>query len=71
MPIFSITRIEFFLQVAVNETISFTATCNKNSMRLMEKIGMTHQPADDFLHPALADGDPLKPHVLYRIAAQV
>jgi hypothetical protein len=31
---------------------------------------MTHDPADDFLHPSLADGHPLQRHVLWRITAQ-
>ncbi len=55
-----------FERVGLKEIVSFTATCNKNSMRVMEKIGMTRKPEDDFLHPSLADGHPLKPHVLYR-----
>jgi hypothetical protein len=33
----------------------------------MERIGMTRDPADDFDHPRLAEGDPLRRHVLYRI----
>jgi hypothetical protein len=28
---------------------------------------MTHDPADDFDHPALPEGHPQRPHVLYRI----
>jgi hypothetical protein len=32
----------------------------------MEKIGMMHSAADDFDHPALPDGHPLRRHVLYR-----
>jgi ribosomal-protein-alanine N-acetyltransferase len=35
----------------------------------MERLGMTRSAADDFEHPALASGDPLRPHVLYRIRA--
>ena len=34
--------------------------------RVMEKIGMTYDPADDFDHPALPPGHPLRRHVLYR-----
>ena len=30
---------------------------------------MSRDPADDFDHPALAPGHPLRPHVLYRIRA--
>lgn len=34
----------------------------------MQRLGMTHNPADDFNHPALPDDSPLRRHVLYRIA---
>lgn len=33
----------------------------------MDKLGMTHNPADDFDHPKLSDGRPLCRHVLYRL----
>jgi hypothetical protein len=33
----------------------------------MERIGMTHRPADDFDHPNLAEGSPHRRHVLYRL----
>jgi ribosomal-protein-alanine N-acetyltransferase len=35
----------------------------------MEKIGMTHDPADDFDHPKLPEGHPLQRHVLYRLSS--
>ena len=57
-----------FDEVGFDEIVSFTATGNVRSMRVMERIGMTHDPADDFDHPALAEGSPLRRHVLYRIA---
>jgi len=31
-------------------------------------LGMTHSPAEDFDHPSLPEGDPLRRHVLYRLA---
>jgi hypothetical protein len=34
----------------------------------MEKLGMTYNPKDDFEHPKLPEGHPLRPHVLYRKA---
>jgi ribosomal-protein-alanine N-acetyltransferase len=34
----------------------------------MEKRGMRHDPADDFDHPRIAEGHPLRRHMLYRIA---
>jgi ribosomal-protein-alanine N-acetyltransferase len=33
----------------------------------MEKLGMTRDEADDFDHPNLPEGHPLRRHVLYRI----
>ena len=33
----------------------------------MQRIGMTHDPADDFDHPRLAPGHHLRRHVLYRL----
>ncbi len=50
--------------------VSFTAKLNKRSIRVMEKIGMTHNVQEDFLHPTLADDSPLKPHVLYKMSKE-
>jgi hypothetical protein len=33
----------------------------------MERLGMTRDPADDFDHPRLPEGHPLRHHVLYRL----
>jgi RimJ/RimL family protein N-acetyltransferase len=49
------------------EIVSFTVPANARSRRVMEKIGMTRNPADDFDHPLLPEGHPLRRHVLYRI----
>jgi RimJ/RimL family protein N-acetyltransferase len=35
---------------------------------VMERLGMTRDPADDFEHPRVPVGDPLRPHVLYRLS---
>lgn len=51
------------------EVVSFTVPGNMRSRRVMERIGMTHDPADDFDHPFLPAGHPLRRHVLYRTAA--
>jgi RimJ/RimL family protein N-acetyltransferase len=48
--------------------VSFTVPANLRSRRVMEKIGMIHNPADDFDHPNLPPGHPLRRHVLYRLA---
>jgi RimJ/RimL family protein N-acetyltransferase len=49
--------------------ISFTAVTNVNSQRVMQKIGMTRDPSGDFDHPSVAEGNPLRAHVLYRLTA--
>lgn len=51
----------------LEEIVSFTTAANRRSRAVMERLGMTHTPADDFDHPALPEGHPLRPHVLYRI----
>jgi len=55
-----------FGEVGLKELVSFTSVGNLRSRRVMEKIGMTHDPADDFDHPALPEGHKLRRHVLYR-----
>ena len=47
--------------------VSFTVPANLPSRRVMEKIGMIHNPSEDFDHPLLPYGHPLRHHVLYRL----
>jgi RimJ/RimL family protein N-acetyltransferase len=56
-----------FESLRLDEIVSFTSVGNERSRRVMERIGMTHDPADDFEHPSLVPGHPLRRHVLYRI----
>jgi RimJ/RimL family protein N-acetyltransferase len=49
------------------EIVSFTSVTNQRSRAVMERIGMSHDPADDFDHPGLAEDDPLRRHILYRM----
>jgi ribosomal-protein-alanine N-acetyltransferase len=55
----------------LNDVVSFTVPGNARSRRVMEKLGMKHDPADDFDHPKLPEGHPLRRHVLYRLRASV
>lgn len=55
-----------FDDLGLDEVLSFTAVGNAKSRRVMEKIGLTHDPADDFDHPNLPPGHRLRRHVLYR-----
>ena len=56
-----------FERLGLGEIVSFTTVANQPSRRVMERLGMTHDPVDDFLHPNLPEGHPLRPHVLYRL----
>lgn len=55
--------------MGLDEVISFTAVTNVRSQRVMAKIGMRRDPLGDFDHPGVPVGDPLRPHLLYRIGA--
>src|SRR3954468_23262661 len=54
------------LATAAGEVVAFTSVGNTRSRRVMEKLGLTHDPADDFDHPRIPEGHPLRRHVLYR-----
>ena len=54
-------------ELGLDEVISFTATTNLRSRKVMERIGMTHDPKDDFDHPRV-DDPRLRRHVFYRLA---
>jgi len=56
-----------FDRVDLEEIVSFTTVTNERSRRVMEKLGMTRDPSEDFDHPALPEGHPLRRHVLYRV----
>lgn len=59
-----------FGTLALPEIVAFTFVGNTPSRRVMERLGMTRDPADDFEHPGIAEGHPLRPHVLYRLKAE-
>jgi 3-dehydroquinate dehydratase/shikimate dehydrogenase len=59
-----------FSELELGEVVSFTAIQNTRSMKVMERIGMTRNPQDDFDHPKLAKGHRLERHVLYRLQRQ-
>ncbi|MGQ0635129.1 MAG: GNAT family N-acetyltransferase [Planctomycetaceae bacterium] len=60
-----------FRQLALDEIVSFTVPANRRSRRVMERLGMSHNPAEDFDHPRLAPGHSLCRHVLYRLPRTV
>jgi len=56
-----------FETMGLDTILSWTSVLNTPSIRVMERLGMTHDPADDFEHPRLPVGHQLRPHVLYRL----
>jgi len=59
-----------FETLGLKEVVSFTAVSNQRSRRVMERIGMHHDPKDDFDHSKLPEGHALRRHVLYRLTAE-
>jgi RimJ/RimL family protein N-acetyltransferase len=58
-----------FEELCLDEVVSFTVPQNANSRRVMEKIGLRHEPGRDFDHPGVdpATSPHLVRHVLYAI----
>lgn len=59
-----------FEEAGLAEVISMTAAQNARSRAVMTKLGLRHDPVDDFDHPLVPDGHPIKRHVLYRLTGQ-
>ena len=55
-----------FSVLGLEQLVSFTVKENGRSRRLMERLGFSHDPKEDFMHPLLEEGHPLCQHVLYR-----
>lgn len=56
-----------FDELGLPEIVSFTSVGNARSRAVMERLGMTHDPSDDFDNPNVAVGSALRRHVLYRL----
>jgi RimJ/RimL family protein N-acetyltransferase len=56
-----------FETLRLAEIVAMTVPANLRSRRVMEKLGLIHDERDDFDHPLLPDGHPLRRHVLYRV----
>lgn len=56
-----------FERLELDEVVSFTSTSNRRSQRVMMRLGMGRSAGDDFAHPGMPPGHPLRPHVLYRL----
>jgi RimJ/RimL family protein N-acetyltransferase len=56
-----------FGRVGLREIVAYTVPANRASRQVMERLGMTRAPTEDFDHPSRPEGDPLRRHVLYRL----
>lgn len=63
----AVARYAFEL-LGLDELVSFTVPGNARSLAVMQRLGMTHDAADDFDHPGLPEGHGLRRHVLYRLS---
>lgn len=57
-----------FEVLQLDEIVALTTYNNLPSMAVMQRIGMRRRVEDDFQHPKLSEGHPLRHHVLYRIS---
>ena len=56
-----------FEVLGLPEIVANTVAHNTRSRRVMEKLGMSHDPKDDFDHPRIPERHPLRRQVLYRV----
>lgn len=56
-----------FEQLQLEQLLAFTVPANLPSQALMQRLGMQRNPAEDFQHPLLPVGHPLRAHLLYRL----
>ena len=59
-----------FDRLGLKQVVAFATRANEPSQKVMQAIGMHHDPDGDFAHPRLASDDPLRDHVLYRITRE-
>lgn len=58
-----------FDQLQLDEVVAHTSERNERSRAVMQRLGMTHDPEDDFDAPWYQPGHPRRRFVLYRIKA--
>jgi RimJ/RimL family protein N-acetyltransferase len=58
-----------FDELGLTEIVAYTSQINERSRRVMSRLGMQRDAADDFDNPSIAAADPLRPHVVYRTGA--
>ncbi len=56
---------DVFARTDLAEVLAFTAEANARSRAVMARCGFERDPARDFDHPELPEGDPLRRHLVY------
>lgn len=56
-----------FEHLGLDEVTAYTAADNLPSQAVMHRLGMQRSPADDFEHPLVEAGHPLRQHRLFRL----
>lgn len=56
-----------FETLGLEQIIAITVPANRRSRAVMARLGMTHDPNDDFDMPTVPVGHPLRHQVLYRL----
>lgn len=59
-----------FGELGLDEVVALAHPANERSRAVMRRLGMTHDPADDFDLPMPPEDDPLRHHVLYRLTRE-
>jgi RimJ/RimL family protein N-acetyltransferase len=59
-----------FRKLGLDELVAFTTVTNMPSQRVMQRLGMHRDPRDDFDHPRIEAGHPMRPHLLFRIGRE-
>ncbi len=59
-----------FDELGLDEVVALAVPANEKSLAVMRRLGMTHDPADDFAHPLVPEDDPLCLCVVYRLTRE-
>jgi RimJ/RimL family protein N-acetyltransferase len=56
-----------FGEICLTQVVAHASVRNARSRRLMAKLGMSHDRAEDFDRPGIPESEPLRRQVLYRL----
>ncbi|GGF56043.1 acetyltransferase [Azorhizobium oxalatiphilum] len=65
-----LTLADGFSRLDLTEILALTIPANLRSQAVMRRLGMSHDPAEDFDHPSVPPGHRLRRHVLYRLSRE-